>query len=168
VNDTTHVKGLADLQKFLDELPAKMEANVMRGGLRAGMNVIKPVAKAGVHSISGEVSNGLRVGTRRKGKIVMAYLKAGGKHAFIAHMLEFTGAVAHVIRAQKGKALAIGGGLYQSIAHPGFKAKPFMRPALDSQASAAVVATGEYIKKRLVTKHGLDTSAVEISAENES
>ena len=29
------VTGLADLQKFLDTLPAKMETNIMRGALRA-------------------------------------------------------------------------------------------------------------------------------------
>jgi hypothetical protein len=40
-----------------------------------------------------------------------------------------------------------------------------MRPALDGQSSAAVVAAGEYIKKRLATKHGLDTADINIEAE---
>ena len=40
-----------------------------------------------------------------------------------------------------------------------------MRPALDSQATRAVVAAGEYIKRRLATKHGLDTSGVMIEGD---
>ena len=42
--DSVHVKGLDALQKLLDTLPVKLEKNVMRGGLRAGMNVICGVA----------------------------------------------------------------------------------------------------------------------------
>jgi hypothetical protein len=40
-----------------------------------------------------------------------------------------------------------------------------MRPALDAQASAAVVAAAEYMKDRLATKHGLDTSDVVIEGD---
>jgi len=40
-----------------------------------------------------------------------------------------------------------------------------MRPAFDGQSSAAIMAAGEYIKKRLATKHGMDTADVNIEAE---
>jgi len=49
--------------------------------------------------------------------------------------------------------------------HPGVMPKPFMRPALDAQSGAAVLAVGEYIKKRLATKNGLDTSEINIEVE---
>ena len=39
------VKGLAELQKLLDELPARIEANVVRGGLRAAAKVIRDEAR---------------------------------------------------------------------------------------------------------------------------
>ena len=40
------VKGLADLNKFLQQLPAKVEQSVLRGALRAGANVVMAEAKA--------------------------------------------------------------------------------------------------------------------------
>ncbi len=42
-----NVRGLADLQKFLDQLPAKLETNVMRGALMAGLKPIEQDAKTG-------------------------------------------------------------------------------------------------------------------------
>ena len=42
-----------------------------------------------------------------------------------------------------------------------------MRPAIDSQAQNAILAAGEYIKKRLSTKHGLDTAEIEIGIDEE-
>lgn len=164
MQDSEHVKGLSDLQKFLDQLPAKLEANIMRGALRAGMNVVKPVAQAAVHSVSGELAAGLKVGTRRRGGTVIANLKATGPHRSIAHLVEF-GTHAHFIVARDGGWMSFGGIFAKSVAHPGARPKPFMRPALDSQASAATVATGEYIKKRLATKEGLDTSHITIEGD---
>ena len=38
------VRGLADLNKFLQDLPVKMEANILRGALRAGLKPIKEAA----------------------------------------------------------------------------------------------------------------------------
>jgi hypothetical protein len=73
---------------------------------------------------------------------------------------------AHRIVAKAGKWLLFGGVFAKSIDHPGIQPRPVWRPALASQASNALVATGNYIKKRLVNKHGLDAAAdVEIEAE---
>jgi hypothetical protein len=40
-----------------------------------------------------------------------------------------------------------------------------MRPALDQQAQAAVIATAEYMKNRLATKEGLDTADIVIAGD---
>jgi len=160
-----HVKGLADLQRFLDQLPVKMEKNVMRGALRAGMNVVKPVAQSNIHSVSGELARGLKISTNSRGGKVTASLKARGPHAFIAKFIEY-GTAAHVISGKAGGWLRLFGGTFvKSVQHPGIRARPFMRPALDQQAGAAVVAAGEYIKKRLADKHGLDTADISIGDE---
>lgn len=160
-----NVKGLSDLQKFLDQLPAKIERNIMRAALRQGANVIKAEAQQQLASHGNvkteELSKGLKVSTRSKGGRVSASVKTRGKHAYIARWIEFTGAAPHIIKAKTGKALSFGGGVFAAINHPGFTAKPFMRPALDGKAGAAVVAVGEAIKKRL-TKSGIDAAAVEI------
>ena len=154
-----HVKGLADLQKFLDQLTPKVEANVMRGALRAGTNTVKPIAQSRIHSVSGLLAAGLKVGTRRRGSIVTSNLKATGPHRSIAHLVEY-GTKAHNIAARAVGWLSFGGIFRKEVAHPGARLQPFMRPALDAQASAAVVAAAEYMKKRLATKEGLDTSHI--------
>lgn len=155
--DERHVTGLAELQSLLDTLPAKMEKNVVRGGLRAGANIIKqsakqmaPVGEPSAHNAKfyggypGALRDTIRVGVRSKGGKVIAYVKAGGKskkgaNVYYAHFPEF-GTV-------------------------NMRASPFMRPALDAQAQNAVVAAGEYMKTRLATKEGLDTTDIVIEAE---
>ena len=154
-----HVKGLAELQKFLDTLPVKIERNIMRGALRAGMKTIQPVARANVHSVSGLLAAGLKVGTRSRGGRVTAYLKVSGPHAYLARWVEF-GTKAHNIAAKKGGWLSFGGIFAKSVAHPGAKPHPFLRPALDGQAATAVNAAAVYMRDRLATKHGLETAGV--------
>jgi len=159
-----HVKGLADLQKFLDTLPAKVERNIMRGALRAGIKTIQPLAKQNINSVSGLLAAGLKIGTRSRGGIVTSYLKASGPHAFLAKWVEF-GTRAHNIAAKKGGWLSFGGIFAKSVDHPGAKPHPFMRPALDSGAQTAVQAAAEYMRTRLSTKHGLDMSHITLDGD---
>lgn len=158
-----HVTGLRELQAFLDELPSNVEKKILRGALRAGMKTVQPVANANVHSVSGLLAAGLKIGTRARGGRVTASLKATGVHGYLARWVEF-GTKAHNIAAKQNGWLSFGGIFAKSVAHPGAKPHPFMRPALDSQAQNAVVAAAEYMKTRL-TKQGLDTSAVLIEGD---
>lgn len=162
--DERNIKGLAELNKVLLTLPEKLQKNVMRGALRAGISVVKPVAKANIHSVSGELAKGLKVGTRSRGTTVTANLKAKGPHGFVAKWVEY-GTAAHAIVAKLGGSLFLGGLFLKSVNHPGARPKPFLRPALDSQATAAVVAAAEYMKARLASKHSLDTSHVVIEGD---
>jgi len=169
------VKGLDELQSFLDQLPAKVEANIMRAALRAGAKPILAAAKANVpvgepsrkgaelyKHYSGALRDSIRVSARIDARdgTVSASIKAGGTvkktgaKVFYAHMVEF-GTRPHSL-SKNGKG---------EINHPGVSPRPFMRPALDANASAAVVAAGEYIKKRLAKKNGLDTADIEIEVE---
>ena len=169
------VKGLDELQAFLDQLPAKVEANIMRAALRAGAKPILAAAKAAVpigepsrkgaevyKHYTGALRDSIRVSSRidnRDGKVT-ASIKAGGKvrktstDVFYAHMVEF-GTRPHSL-SKNGRG---------EISHPGVSPRPFMRPALDANASAAIVGAGEYIKKRLARKNGLDTADIEIEVE---
>ena len=161
--DLVHVKGLADLQKMLDTLPAKLEQNVMRGALRAGMKPIRADAKAGAAKATGELAAGLKVSVRARAGKVVARLRATGKHGYLALWIE-RGTAAHRINAKKGSALFFNGSAVKFVDHPGSKAQPFMRPALDARAQDAVIAAGNYIKQRLATKHGIDTADINIEA----
>jgi hypothetical protein len=164
VADERHVKGLSELQKTLDKIPVAMERNFLRGGLRRGMtSEVQPAAQSNIHSVSGQLAKGLKVGTRARGGRVTASMKATGPHAHVARWIEY-GVAPHIINAKKGGALLFDSTLAKSVQHPGFKGIGFMRNALDSRAQAAVVATGEYIKSRL-TKEGLDVAHVMIEGD---
>lgn len=165
MSEDINVTGLSDLQEFLDQLTPKVERNVMRGALRAGMMVVLPAARQGIHSVSGELAAGLKVGTRAQGGLVTANIKATGPHAFVAKWVEY-GTKAHFIGGQPGHGLRFPDGqIVEGVVHPGAAPHPFMRPALDGQASSAVVAAAEYMKERLATKEGLDTSDISIEAD---
>ncbi len=170
MGDTAHVKGLSDLQSFLDQLPAKLERNVMRSALRAGATKeLLPEAQANLMSAgavqTGELIAGLKVKTKVRGGTVTSSVVSTGKHAYIAKWIEY-GVAAHNIAAKKGGWLSFAGIFAKEVMHPGFKARPFLRPALDRSGGAAVVASAEYMKKRLATREGLDTSDVLIEGDS--
>lgn len=158
------VKGLAELNRFLQQLPVKMEQNVLRGALRAGAKPVQESAKANAPVATGELRDGIKITTSsRKGRIT-ATVKLTGKHAFLGNWLEF-GVAAHEIVAKSGGVLVFGDTVARKVSHPGISPRPFMRPALETRATDAVLAAANYTKNRLATKHGLDTAAVEIEAE---
>lgn len=188
MTDLVHVKGLADLQKFLNALPAEIEAKLMRGALREAAKVVLEEAKRQAPKESGEMAEGLAISTSSKRGTVMAKIKAKGKHGFLAPFIEF-GTKPHFIkvreedrptnrpgRFRRGQpvsmrtlnrnALKIGQSFVGAVHHPGTKPRPFMRPALDAKAGAAVMAAGNYLKKRLASRSktgfGLDTSGITI------
>jgi HK97 gp10 family phage protein len=156
----TKVKGLAELQRAMDSLPAKIEANIMRGALRAGAKVIAEEARANLArngSVdSGRLEDSVRVGTRLKrgtaiGRVIAGGSSKGKAAAFYAGMVE-RGTAAHVIPGP----VVIGDRVVGDVDHPGAQKKPFLRPAIDTKAGEAVVAMREYIRARLSSKHGID------------
>lgn len=118
------VRGLAELNKFLQELPANLEANILRGALREGALVVEADAKARVPVASGRLRDSIKVTTRlRKGR-VSATVHAGGKtnkrvgtnragnvsvvydNPYYAVWVEY-GTAAHKIAAKYAKALVL-------------------------------------------------------------
>ncbi len=127
---------------------------------------------------------------RKKGKIDAA-VKAGPTKkipgAFNAHFVEF-GTRPHLIKVpenekqinkrlsrKRGKvvreslttinrrSLQIGQSFVGPVVkHPGARAHPFMRPAFDSKSKDAIKAAGEYVKRRLRTKNGINTADINI------
>ena len=177
MNDTTHVKGLKELNQFLQTLPAKVEQNILRGALRAGVNVLKEEAKQRVPiaapssrgrkvygNYRGLLRDSVRISVNTKRGTVTAKVKAGGKDrqtkgkpaAFYAHMVH-QGTKPHLIKPRKpGGALWVGGRWVGSVMHPGAKAKPFMAQAMGSKNRHAVMAMRDYIARRLIKKHQMD------------
>lgn len=156
MDDTFHVKGLSDLGKALASLPIKIERNVMRGALRAGMKPMRDHARTNAAKATGALARGLKVSTGGRRGRVYAKLKTSGEHDYIARFVEF-GTAPHRISARKGGMLRIAGkAIVPSVEHPGSRAVPFMRPALDTQSPVALVAVANYIRNRLATQHGIN------------
>lgn len=168
-----NIAGGKELQEFLRQLPKRVERNIMRAALRAGARVIaneaKKLAPAGD---SGKLKKSLRTGSEFSKNKVEAYVRAGGrrsgaakdKDAFYAQFVEF-GTAAHQISPKNKKKLkfrAKDGSMVTTklVKHPGAKAQPFMRPALDAKGDAAIRAVSAKIRERL-TKEGINVPAPE-------
>jgi HK97 gp10 family phage protein len=143
------VTGLAGLQALLDELPARIEGNVVRGGLRAAAKVVEmeakrlcPVGK------TGDLRDSIRVTLRSKHGHISATVKAGNAKSFYAHMVEF-GTARHWIKPKNRKSLFVAGLLREAVDHPGAKKEPFMRPAIDGKADEAIDAMAAYLRDRI-------------------
>lgn len=164
MSDDVEITGLPELYRLMQELPVNYERNIARGALRAGMNVVKPVAQQMARKASGAYAAGFKVGTRARGGVITSNLKPTGPHAFLGKWIEF-GTRPHNIAAKKSGWLSFMNIFRKEVAHPGAKPFPHMRPALDSQKQAAVIAVAEYSKNRMATKHGLDTSGIRIEGD---
>lgn len=152
----SQLRGGKELQDLLSQLPAKIEANVVRGGLRKGAVVLRDAIREAAPKDSGDLAASVRVSVRLRNGTVVATVKTGNKKAWYAHLVEY-GTAAHEIHAAEGGRLAIGGALLTFVNHPGARAHPFVRPALDSHQQIALDAAMDYMRNRLKTKYGLET-----------
>jgi len=159
-----NIVGGKELAEFLQTLPLKIEKNIMRSALRAGARVIANEAKLNVPIQDGDLRASIRTGSNAKKGQVEAYARAGNKKAWYYRFVEF-GTAAHIIKGKNGNNLKFTARDGKSISvpqvlHPGAKAKPYMRPALDSKGDEAVVAVTKRIRERL-TKEGINVPAPE-------
>jgi len=171
------IKGLAELEKFMQTLPTNIEKNVMRSSLRAGAKVMMVQAKARAPvgpanaenkklygGYAGALRDSVRLGTDAKFGKITAYVRAGGKNkktgadVYYAHIIEW-GAKAHAIKGTKGGFLRIGNFFGRAVWHPGIKARAFMRPTLDTYWHQALEVTAKKMRATLEKKHGLTAPA---------
>lgn len=170
MSEDIQIVGLAELKLALDEFPDKLQNNVMRGAIRAGLKQIANEAKSRVPVATGALKKSIRVSARIQDGNVVGFVKAGSRvkggsqksgaarGAFYAHMVEF-GTAAHVIRSLNAKALGIAGGFAKSVKHPGAQMHAFFRPAIATKSQAAMEAFAAYIRKRLDKLNQVDNNS---------
>lgn len=176
-NNAVSVKGLSELHDVLKNFPIKLEAKIMRGGLRAGGKVFLDSARSNVPKRTSQLRNSIRMsGGKDASGTMYSVITAGSrdkvynskgrpiknepifeinpsgvknyKTAFYAHMVEF-GTRRHFIKPATKKSLFFAGLTKEIIDHPGAKQKPFMRPAYDKNWNTAIETMAEYIRKRI-------------------
>lgn len=181
------IDGLDEVLANLQQLPSAVEYNAVRGGLVAGCEVIAQRARETLQangSVSPPSATAQRYGAMqgqlmRSIKVlplngsnkgwVNCKVSAGSKIAYYARWVEF-GTAPHQIKSMFGKILDFGGTFRQVIDHPGARAKPFMRPALDGARSDAVEAFVNFCKQQLQVQANLraPAAAASVSSSHEA
>lgn len=142
-----------ELQKLAD-FPAKVEANVARGAVRAAAQVERgaalPLVPVGVGKSGIHLQDTLRVSTSLRYGVARAVLKVGNpkKGVFYAGFV-MGGTRAHLIKGHGEGSLSFGGLVRRSAHHPGARAQPFMAQADAQSRDAALKAAFDYADERL-------------------
>jgi HK97 gp10 family phage protein len=162
-----NITGLKELQTAMQDLPARIERNIMAGAIAAGTRIILNEAK--VRAPDQDIKKALsqRQKKGRKGEIIReVYIKQKkGMNLFYAKFFEFGTASYYTGKGRSKGApykipkrpgvLKIGENFVTGqVTHPGIKPQPFMRPALDTKASEAIRTMQAYIKIRLPMETG--------------
>jgi len=136
---------LKELNRKLLRLPDRIERNIMSSAVRAGANVIKERAVRNL----GAKKRDILVRRSRAPKGTTKYKIGPSSDKFYLAFKEL-GTAPHTIRAKDKKVLSDGSTFFgKEIFHPGQKREPFLRPALDEGARAAVEAMAQRIRQRL-------------------
>lgn len=167
------VKGREAVRSYIAQAPEQLAQKVLPGAGRAAANVIADEARR--LSISDEVTSAIKVTAKRDGLTVVAKVQVKGKGSYLAPWLEY-GTAPHFIsvdpaasggrsaarinlldkeaakqgQAGPGASLVINGKFVgATVWHPGARAHPFLRPALDTKAGEAIAAAQTYIDTRV-------------------
>jgi hypothetical protein len=118
------MKGMRELALALSTFPDKLQRSAMGKALRAGGIVIRNLARSKVARISGKLRASLRVSV---------------KYQFDA-LFVHEGTEPHEINPRGKKSLFLGGlsKAVERVKHPGAKANPFLRNALNEGAQQAL------------------------------
>lgn len=161
------VKGQSAVRHYIDNLPRELEKKLLRGAARAGGKIV--LAEAKERSISHEVDEALIMKTRAEdGRIVVTITVAPGWAHAVGTWLEWgtdghfisvddsqregmsVGRINRLSKDGKVGSLAIGGQFVgTTVWHPGARAHPFLRVALDIKEAEAIAAAQSYISSRI-------------------
>lgn len=132
------VHGLKDIEKNLKALPAKIQKNALRAGIRAGLGVYRKEARQKAPKRTGALRRSIKVKMRRaKYGMLQGDLVTGVPYG---HLVEFGTQVRHT---KSGKSTGA------------MPARPFFRPAFDTQTKAAEAAVAAKLRKYIQTKSGV-------------
>lgn len=156
------VKGMSQLLRALDELPIRIERNVLYGATRTGMNVIGAALAPKILAVSktGRLARSVRAYSRKINGLPTAIISIGGRSTYYAKFALETGAKPHTIHAiDKSLGKYLGrrtGWLYFSgkwhkspVQHPGVAPRYIISRTIKEHAPAAVASFTNYAKSRI-------------------
>lgn len=180
---TTSVKGLKELDAFLSALPKNMQKGAYRAGLTAAAAVVRDEARLRAPKRTGKMAKAIRSGSPRQNQDGTFSIRVSldkGDHGFLGlfheygvspHLIASTGRGEGRVAIRKaadgtgtveGGVMKIGDRFVSGIiSHPGHRAHPFMRPALDGKQKEAVEAFAERIRAYIEGKTGFNAGALD-------
>lgn len=144
-DSTFVVHGLRELALNLEQFPEKLKRKALLTALRASGRVVRDIARARVPVKSGALRKSIRVTVRidrftgNPRARVIAGRRVKKDDPYYALFVE-RGTKAHEIRPKGKKSLFIAGLFAEQVNHPGARARPYLEPALDQGAQAAIEA----------------------------
>ncbi len=179
---TINMKGGRELAAFLQAFPARIQKGAVRSALTAAAKPVRDQARANAPKESGQLAKSIKTGSpkvEQDGRVTIK-VRLAGQHSYLGHFIEY-GVRPHFISAgdsglsprkltqkarrdgstEEGGALKIGDTFVSGgVMHPGFAAKPFLRPALDTKMDEATKAFAERLRTYLKDRSGLTAPAV--------
>lgn len=183
------VKGLKEVLDMLSQLGPKIERQALTSGMRAGGNVVRDEARMRAPKRTGRMAKAIVTGSPRKNQdgtfSVRVYVDERKPNGFLGWFHEY-GVAPHLVtvqdeekptrtlrsgrveqwsmkfinRAVKGGSLVIGQNFVGPVVqHPGHRAHPFMRPALDAKQTEVVNAIRAKIIDVVEGKTGFNIGA---------
>ena len=170
------VSGLKQLDAYLAALPMNIQKNAIRAGLVAAAAPIRDEARSLAPKDSGAMARSIKTGSARQNPdgTFSISISLKGPHAFLGLFHEY-GVRPHVINAgdsglsarkltqkmrREGSSdaegtIRIGDNFVSGVVqHPGHRAHPFMRPALDVRADEATKAFANRSRSYIEGKTG--------------
>lgn len=129
------VSGLTALRSRLDSLPGKLVKNALKAGLRQAANLVKDEAKGRVPADTGALKASLRVVSLKGSPSRIAFGVVAGALSSAAQKKFGQKSAFYAVFVEKG-----------TVA---MKARPFMLPALESKAQAAIDKVAEVVADKL-------------------
>lgn len=144
-NVKLQVEGIDEVSKALDGQRDKLRA-ALETIVLAGAEVIRSAAASNARGkLAGDMLKEL---AEKAGTKVLANI-GPHKRRWYAQIVE-KGAKPHAVAPRKRKALKLGDNAFRRrAAHPGMRAKPFLRPAFDESQDGAQAAMGDQVKETL-------------------
>jgi len=179
---TLPVKGLKETMAFLEAFPERIKKGAVRSALTAAAKPVRDQARTNAPRDTGKMAKAIKTGGPRVNKdgTVSIRVRLAGEHSYLGWFHEY-GVAPHFIAAgnsgksprlltraaRKGATSDVATGTLKigdnyvtgAVLHPGFPARPFLRPALDARATQAVQAFGDRLRSYLKDKTGFTAPA---------
>lgn len=143
------ITGFDELLNKMDKLPPLLHKRILRASGRRAMKLVLETAKGIVPVRTGRLRDAIKITTRQNRQRRQLDIRVGPSNIPYAHLVE-DGTSSHTIKVKKASFLGWGNKTFGiKVDHPGAKAQPYMRPALDENRDKIISFLKVDLKKSI-------------------